>query len=155
MSRYPDIASTELIPEPPKGPLHDGTISVANPLGGNESGVALRPLLAAIRCFFPARIRVNDRTTLRCSTTELCPIITASVVRRQNLLRLTKKPLTVAGSLKFHGEKLFSLRRSSSLLRLNEVYNLSVSDASVSLPDMDNSRQIRVLARSVISLFGA
>ncbi len=42
------------------------------------------------------------------------------VVERQNSLQLTTKVFTVAGFLEFHGEKLFSLRPRSSLLRLNE-----------------------------------
>ena len=63
----PDIASTELILEPPKGPLHGGTFPLANPLSRNESGITLCLLLAAIRRFFLAWIRVNNRNTPRCS----------------------------------------------------------------------------------------
>ena len=42
-------------------------------------------------------------------------------VQRQNFLQLTTKLFTVAGFLEFHGEKLFSLRRSSELRSLNEA----------------------------------
>lgn len=73
-------------------------------------------------------------------------------VQRQNFLQLTTKLFTVVGFLVFPGEKLFSLRRSSELRSLNEVNNLSVSDAFVGLPDTGNSRQIRVPACSVIGL---
>ena len=47
--------------------------------------------------------------------------ITEASVQRQNFLQLTTKLFTVAGFLEFHGEKLFSLRRSSELRSLNEA----------------------------------
>ena len=79
--------------------------------GKAESGVlvAQRKILAVLRnvTFFGIQ--------------ELNAAIFEEVVQRQNFLQLTTKLFTVAGFLEFHGEKLFSLRRSSELRSLNEA----------------------------------
>ena len=67
MPTDPNIAYTEPILEPPKGPLHGGTFPVANSLSRDESDGTLRLLLAAIHRLFLAPVLVNDRNTSRCS----------------------------------------------------------------------------------------